>query len=133
MYDELAEYYARFCALPGIRLERELRRLQERGYSREEAIAELYRRLRAAPAERARPSPWLAPACALLCLTNAALACLKVRGLLRHRPQTLVGALPYALGISLDLALALLWGAMALRRLRRREAADAASASHNWP
>jgi len=44
LYEELVEHYAKFCTMPGVRVEVEILRLQERGYSREEAIVELYKR-----------------------------------------------------------------------------------------
>jgi len=43
LYEELIEYYSRFYALPRPRLEKKISELQERGYSREEAIVELYK------------------------------------------------------------------------------------------
>jgi len=43
LYEELVEYYTKFYTLPGVRVEMEISKLQERGYSRREAIIKLYK------------------------------------------------------------------------------------------
>ena len=43
LYEELVEYYTKFYTLPGVHVEIEISKLQERGYSRKEAIIKLYK------------------------------------------------------------------------------------------
>jgi len=44
LYEELVEYYTRFYTMPGVWVEREISKLQERDYSRKEVIIELYKK-----------------------------------------------------------------------------------------